>query len=60
MEPKNYAWKHDIYNQIVIAVETGLVPDVIIPNCDKVGDKVAPVPGNKQELIAQHRSRMNK
>ena len=56
MESKNYSFKKDILRDVMSAYETGLVPDVKIPNG---GKSSVPSTVTRDELIAQHKSRMS-
>ena len=55
-EEKDYMWKTEIYKDIMKAVETGMVPDVKLPNIPKVTLPSVSI----TELIANYKSRMGR
>ena len=58
MEPKDHTFKENIVRQVMEAVETGLMPNITVPDCG--GSIVPPLPIDRKELIDKQISHMNK
>ena len=57
MVEKDYSWKHDIMTSILNSCETGMVPNIQIPQSNVIPVKP---PKTKDELLVTYQSRVGK